>query len=127
MLLVLAVALSWLGFQRLYSRLERWSPDRGHATESEAEIRSRVEVSALLLRGAAAWSLFRPTCLQRSLTLWWLLRRQGVASELRLGVRLEEGRFEAHAWVERQGLVLNDRPDIAQVFAPFDTSSWSPI
>jgi hypothetical protein len=60
--------------------------------------------------------LFHPTCLHRSLTLWWLLRRQGVASELRIGVRKEQGRFEAHAWVERAGVALNDRADIGQDF-----------
>ena len=39
---------------------------------------------------------------------------------------MEQGRFEAHAWVERQGVALNDRADIGRDFAPFDTVHWAP-
>lgn len=126
MLHVLAAALRFASFQRLYNILERGSPKTGRASASEEDILSSIQVNVLLVRGAAAWCIFRPTCLQRSLTLWWLLRRQGIACALRIGVRFVAGRFEAHAWVERLGLVLNDRPDIGQLFAPFATRSWSP-
>ena len=40
--------------------------------------------------------------------LWWLLRRRGIAAELRIGARKEFERFEAHAWVEVDSAVLND-------------------
>ena len=57
---------------------------------------------------------------RQSLALWWLLRRQGIASDLRLGMRKDASRFEAHAWVEYLGRVLNDRNDVHRRFAPFD-------
>ena len=41
----------------------------------------------------------------------------GVASELRLGFRNPEGRFEAHAWVEWNGVPLNDAPDVRSHYA----------
>ena len=69
---------------------------------------------------AARYSPLRPNCLVRSLTLWWLLRRQGVASELHIGVRKQGDKLEAHAWLEWQGAVLNDQADIASHFSPFD-------
>jgi len=53
------------------------------------------------------------------LTLWWLLGRQGIASELRIGVRKEQGRFEAHSWVEYEGVTLNDELDVGSRFAAF--------
>ena len=62
---------------------------------------------------------FRATCLSRSLLLGWLLRRRGVASDLRIGVRLTNGVLDAHAWVECSGVPVNDRPDIAAQFALF--------
>jgi hypothetical protein len=120
-----ALALRWVNFQRVYGFLERWSVGAGWTPDDEERILAHVHATVRLVQGAAAWSLHRPTCLHRSLTLWWLLRRQGIASELRIGVRKEQGRFEAHAWVERQGVALNDRPDIGQDFTPFDTASWS--
>lgn len=120
-----ALALRWVSFQRVYGLLERWSSGSGRATGDEERILMRTRAMARLVRGAAAWSLPHPTCLHRSLTLWWLLRRQGIASELRIGVRKEQGRFKAHAWVERLGVALNDRADVGRDFAPFDTASWS--
>lgn len=120
-----ALALRWAGFQRVYGLLERWPSGSDRALDDEEWILTRTHATVRLVRGAAAWSLHHPTCLHRSLTLWWLLRQQGIASELRIGVRMEQGRFEAHAWVERQGAALNDRADIGQDFAPFDTASWS--
>jgi hypothetical protein len=62
----------------------------------------------------------RVSCLHKSLTLWWLLRRRGVGAELRVGVRKPGSRLEAHAWVERDGMVLNDDPDVRQRFSSFD-------
>jgi Transglutaminase-like superfamily len=48
------------------------------------------------------------TCLPRSLTLWWLLRRRGVASELRIGVRRDGECIVAHAWVVCHGTVVGE-------------------
>lgn len=120
-----ALVLRWISFQRLYGLLDRWPPGAGRALDDEEQILRKAHTVVRLVQGAAAWSLLHSTCLHRSLTLWWLLRRQGIASELRIGVRKEQGRFEAHAWVEREGVALNDRADISQDFVPFDTASWS--
>ncbi|MDX1571211.1 MAG: lasso peptide biosynthesis B2 protein [Xanthomonadales bacterium] len=45
------------------------------------------------------------TCLTRSLTLWRRARRHGLTGRLCLGVA-RRNPFEAHAWVEFDGLVL---------------------
>jgi hypothetical protein len=47
-------------------------------------------------------------CLARSLALWTLLRRRGLAPELRLGVALDQPE-RAHAWVVLDGHVLGER------------------
>jgi hypothetical protein len=47
-------------------------------------------------------------CLSQSLLLWWLLRRQGISSQLRIGVLKHQRQLQAHAWVEYQDYVLND-------------------
>lgn len=49
----------------------------------------------------------------------WLLRRRRVSADLRLGAQLRDGGFAAHAWVEHDGTVLNDRPDVGGRFASF--------
>lgn len=116
-----ALALRWASFRRVYGFLERWPAGTGRVLDDEGRILARAHATVRLVQGAAAWSVHRPTCLHRSLTLWWLRRRQGIASELRIGVRREQGRFEAHAWVERQGVPLNDEPDVGLRFAAFQS------
>ena len=67
----------------------------------------------------ASAQMFRAVCLPRSMTLLWMLGRRGIASELRIGVRKEADIFTAHAWLECQGIVLNDSAEVSTDFAPF--------
>lgn len=83
----------------------------------EASLR-RARSTARLVRVASIYGFYRASCLQESVALCWLLRCQGLRGELRIGVRKQAGRFEAHAWVEHRGLVLNDRDDVSEHFAP---------
>ena len=71
---------------------------------------------ALAMNRAAAFGLFRPKCLVKSRALRQMLDEAGIeGAEVRVGVRLQEGRFAAHAWVEYAGHVVGDDPrDIAQ-------------
>lgn len=64
-------------------------------------------------------SLIVPNCLQRSLVLWFLLRRQNLDPELRIGVRNQQGEFQAHAWIEYRGQVLNDVAEVRSRYTTF--------
>lgn len=75
--------------------------------------------TARLVDIATRHGLLRGNCLTRSLTLKYLLDRQGVPSELRIGARRTSHGLEAHAWVEHKGRPLNDSADVAQRFPPF--------
>lgn len=59
-------------------------------------------------------------CLKKSLVLWALLRHQGISSELRIGIKRDTDNFEAHAWVECDGVALNDTLNVRDRFAMFD-------
>jgi hypothetical protein len=77
------------------------SPIRPREPQSTARV--RWAVAAVAARSSSA------TCLVQALAADALLRRRGVASELRIGVRT--GRdpgvpLEAHAWVESGGAVV---------------------
>ena len=66
---------------------------------------------------AVAGALFpgRALCLEQSLVLYYVLRRQGVAVKYCHGVRPHP--FEAHAWIEYGGEVINDVPEHLKPFA----------
>jgi hypothetical protein len=57
----------------------------------------------------------RARCLEQSLVLYYLLRRQGVPVKYRQGVQPYP--FQAHAWIEYLGEVINDVPEHAGFFA----------
>ncbi|WP_169612641.1 lasso peptide biosynthesis B2 protein [Nodosilinea sp. P-1105] len=78
-----------------------------------------VKRMAFAVNRAANHSPLWGNCLKRSLTLWFVLRRRQILSDLRIGVRRHEGEFQAHAWIEYEGAVLNDRPTVYQLYSAF--------
>jgi hypothetical protein len=67
---------------------------------------------------AASYGAFRPRCLVRSVALQRVLESRGIhGSRIRIGVRMQRGRFDAHAWVEYGSLVLGDRAEHTNAFA----------
>jgi hypothetical protein len=116
-----AIALKMVGLRRWQAVLARRRPaGRPLPGSDEATLVREGLAAARLVEAAARQGPYRATCLQRSLALWWLLRRRRIDSELRIGVRKEGGRLEAHAWVELRGLVLNEVKDVRERFAAFD-------
>lgn len=115
------LALRCLGFRRWQTTLARLAPlGTPCCTYDLLERREQAQRLAVLVQTAARWSPTSPTCLHRSLTLWWLLRCRDIDSALRIGVRKVGDRLEAHAWIEYQDLVLNDREDVHITFIAFD-------
>jgi hypothetical protein len=119
-LLTLGVRL--VGYQRVRGCLA-WTlplipPTVYSCRDASAEIAQAMMIGRLV-NGAARGGLFRANCLSRSLLVWWLLGRQGIVSEVVIGAQVEQGEFRAHAWVQCQQRVVNDRPDVAERFHPF--------
>jgi transglutaminase superfamily protein len=121
-----ALAATWLGlrlagFRRWKNLLTRLTPTANSVPrQPTASQREPAEVIARIAAAAARNLFFGTNCLEQSLVLWWLLRRRGIAAELRIGARKEFQRFEAHAWVEVDSAVLNDTSAEHLHFVPFD-------
>ena len=114
---LLALAIGLFGFAATQRCLSRFV---GVRSISRANPDSATAVAARMVSAAARYGPWRANCLQRSLLLWWLLRRRGIASDLRIGVRRADGIFQAHAWVDCGGKVLNDSHAVGERFAAFD-------
>jgi len=107
-------------FRRLYPIMARAaSVPRGSRWNQETAA-AMAHTVARMVDMASRNSLGQPTCLHRSLVVWWLLRRRGLESELRFGVRKRGEVFEAHAWVEHAGGVVNDQPMTAEEYRRLD-------
>ncbi|MGA9381235.1 MAG: lasso peptide biosynthesis B2 protein [Phormidium sp.] len=114
---LVAFGIKCFGFRGFYGAIANLTPWKYRVQGREGIKQARA--IAKIIEIASRYGLYKPNCLQKSLLLWWLLRRGSIESELRIGVRKKGEFLEAHAWVEYQGCVLNDRSDVDQRFAPF--------
>jgi hypothetical protein len=94
-----------LGVQRAL-RLSSTGPSR--SAHDVADRRAAAFLAARRVDAVTRRMLWSPSCLTRCIALLWLLRADGIAAELRLGVNQHPGAFRAHAWVEYEGAVLFD-------------------
>jgi Transglutaminase-like superfamily len=97
------------------------------STVANEELERQVWQTVRMVRIGVGYNSMWTNCLKQSLVLWILLRSQGILSVLRIGVRTESAKFSAHAWVEYEGIVLNDTDDVHLRFQAFDRAFEQPI
>lgn len=67
---------------------------------------------------ACIWYPREVLCLQRSAAAACLLKRCGIPAQMVVGARLMP--FKAHAWVEVEGRVVNDKAYVPQMYSVLD-------
>jgi hypothetical protein len=120
---LVSLALRWKGFRGTQQALRRFLPGPSVKPDSSSNTtidRERAALTARMVHAAVRHSPAHASCLEESLTLWWLLGRQAISSELRIGVRKNGQKLEAHAWVERDGAALSDSQIPHQHYAAFE-------
>jgi hypothetical protein len=118
---LVGMSLRWRGFRATQAALQRFLSNT-NPEHDPALISKDAAMTAHMVNAADRHGLVHPSCLAKSLTLWWLLERQGIASHLRIGIRKEREKFEAHAWVEREGAALNEPDEHHHHYAAFDAA-----
>lgn len=108
------------GYGATFASLQKRIPRQAASAESRLDARERVQTTCRMVRAALRYSLAEFTCLEESLTLWFLFRKQGIPVCLRIGVRKENEKFEAHAWVEHAGEALNQPDEMHRHYAAFE-------
>ncbi|MFB2918866.1 MULTISPECIES: lasso peptide biosynthesis B2 protein [Aerosakkonema] len=124
---LMALSLKFFGFRRIYFAIAKLSGGERYLSPMVEKSQGRDESKCLtkahriarIVGIASQYGFYSANCLQKSLVIWWLLQREGIETDLRIGVRKQEESLEAHAWVEYFGVVLNDRSDVRERFAPF--------
>lgn len=121
MLPAISLSLRWTGFKATQAMLRELLPASPTEQNSDA-VDERLALTSRMINAADRHGPVHPSCLVKSLTLWWLLERQGIQSQLRIGIRKEKDGFEAHAWVERKGVALNEPEERHRHYAAFDAA-----
>jgi len=118
MLPITALGLRLMGFKSVQSVLSYGLPAPVYSTDVQAM--EKAQQIAKMVRVAAVYGRFGTTCLPQSMALWRFLQGQGIGCDLRLGARRENGNIEAHAWVEVDGVALNEAADVGERFRPLE-------
>jgi hypothetical protein len=77
-----------------------------------------VERTCSAVDMACIWYPKEALCLQRSAATACLLKKYGVPAQLVIGA--QQIPFKAHAWVEVDGRVVNDKPYVPEIYPVLD-------
>jgi hypothetical protein len=99
-------------FKALYEKVRRCRLEKAPASANALEqICAAVDMACI-------WYWKEVLCLQRSATTAYLLKRHGVRAEMMIGA--QQMPFKAHAWVEVNDRVVNDKPYMREMYAVLD-------
>lgn len=99
-------------FEALYSKV------RHYRQRSESPASDAVERICAAVDMACIWYWKEALCLQRSAATTCLLKTYGVAAQMVIGA--QQIPFKAHAWVEVDGKVVNDKAYTSEIYQVLD-------
>lgn len=99
-------------FARLYDKV------RSYPVSKKAPFPDAVERICAAMDMACIWYWKEALCLQRSAALTCLLKQCGVLAQMVIGA--QQMPFKAHAWVEVDGRVVNDKPYTPEMYGVLD-------
>lgn len=99
-------------FETLYDKVRKYpTRKKSGSPDSVERICSAVDMACI-------WYWKEALCLQRSAATTCLLRKYGVSAHLVIGA--QQMPFKAHAWVEVEGKVVNDKQCVRELYAILD-------
>lgn len=99
-------------FAELYNKVRNCPlGPQASAPDSVENICSAVDMACI-------WYWKKVFCLQRSAATAILLKQHGFRAEMLIGA--QQMPFRAHAWVEVEGCVVNDKPYIREMYQVLD-------
>lgn len=109
------IVLRLAGFNRLVWFLNRFAKAENTVSNPHEEV-ERHRLMMFLLHKQFPFS---GRCLARALTLWIFLERKGIKTNLRFGMKKEDEKLAAHAWVEYKEKPLTIDPEVHEHYTVF--------
>lgn len=111
-LLLFEIYLARSNFEALYNRVRKYPIGPQLPTpETTKQICSAVDIACI-------WYWKEVLCLQRSAATTCLLKKYGIPASMVIGA--QHLPFKAHAWVEVEGQVVNDKSYTPEMYAVLD-------
>jgi Transglutaminase-like superfamily len=99
-------------FTALYDKVRHYSlGKRTSVLDPVGRVSTAVDMACI-------WYWKHALCLQRAAVTACLLKKYGVSAHMVIGIR--QLPFKAHAWVEVNGHVVNDKPYLPDLYAVLD-------
>jgi hypothetical protein len=100
-------------FETIYTMVRQWkvADKNGAAQVALDRVCDAIDYACI-------WYPRQVLCLQRSFVTTYLLRKYGVDAWMVLGA--QKIPFQAHAWVEVNGRVVNERSDVQATYSIWD-------
>jgi Transglutaminase-like superfamily len=98
-------------FSALYTKVRTYPIGKRAKVPSTQKICAAIDMASI-------WYWKEVLCLQRSAATACLLKRYGVPAQMMFGA--QQMPFKAHAWVEVDGCVVNDKPYMREMYAVLD-------
>lgn len=122
----LQIFLRLVGFKKVLGYIQRYdksltvSSERVHITPPNLVSKIIARYQRYIERvSQKKWVV--GLCLSKSLALYILLLRKNIKPSICFGQKKNaQGGLEAHAWLELDGAVINDAPDIGLEYMKFD-------
>jgi hypothetical protein len=102
-------------FAALYRKVEKYPVKR---PDKNAAVAGAVDRICSAVNLACMWYPKRSLCLQRSAVTTCLLRSYGVPAQMVIGA--QKLPFKAHAWVEVDSQVVNDKLYTSEIYSVLD-------
>jgi len=119
---ITAILLKIKGFNQTQRILNQLSKNGSDSELSKERQKAKAQSITRMVSITASYGPCRVKCLNKSLVSRWLLRKRGITSDLKIGASKDSSEnFNAHAWLEIQGVVINDSKDVGSRFSVFDS------
>ncbi len=120
------VKLRFGGYKKTQRWLQKKLDDRSEFSSQSRENSPFLTMTCRMVRAAEHYSFGQASCLEESLLLWYLLQTQNIPAVVRIGVRKQLDKFEAHAWVEQNGIAINQQDEQHHHYAAFESEQLNP-
>lgn len=117
--LLLPLSFRFTGVPKTQAWLRNWADAHGKDPVDavpDAVISSALRAQRVVKRATGIGG----SCLVRSLALWAILRRRGVHTGLRVGMRRSGEKIDGHAWLEIEGVPVNENETVIRAYSVHD-------
>ncbi len=116
---IIKICLHLFGFNRVANFFKHSAKNKKNSVSDLKKIKKYDDLLAFFYR----FFPLNHMCLPVSLAFWWLLQREGIETDLRLGMKKDDKtKFLAHAWIEHRGVPFKADKDVREKYTALKES-----